>query len=228
MIRILVLALAAANLLYFGWSQWVREEQPRLVAPEASSAARSTSTPGTAPGATQVCTSIGPATDEIRAGEIEKLLRDMQLTPVTRTATGNVREDWWVYVPNADAAAQARTLQAIQNAGITDAFAMADDPAFRVSVGLFMEESGARSRAEIVRNLRLDATVQERMEQQTLVWFDLPGVARNAVDMARLSDEGIEIQALRLEDCPAGAGAPTEEILPPEEVEPEPAAPPQV
>ncbi|HUG72609.1 MAG TPA: hypothetical protein VMK82_04220 [Steroidobacteraceae bacterium] len=205
MIRILVLALAAANLLYFGWSQWVRDEQPRLVAPQAAAAGASPSTSGAATSATQSCTSLGPAADEIRAMEIEQLLRDMQLVPITRTETGSMREGWWVYVPNADAAGQARTLQSIQNAGITDAFAMADDPDFRVSVGLFMEESGARSRAEIVRGLRLDATVQERMEQQTQVWFDLPGAARNAVDMARLADEGIEVQGLRLEDCPTGA-----------------------
>jgi hypothetical protein len=205
MIRILVMALAAANLLYFGWSQWVRDEQPRLVAPQAAAAGTSPSTPGAATSAAQSCTSLGPAADEIRAMEIEQLLRDMQLVPVTRTVTGSMREGWWVYVPNPAAAGQARTLQSIQNAGITDAFAMADDPDFRVSVGLFMEESGARSRAEIVRGLRLDATVQERMEQQTLVWFDLPGSARNAVDMARLADEGIEVQGLRLEDCPTGA-----------------------
>jgi hypothetical protein len=157
MIRILVMALAAANLLYFGWSQWVRDEQPRLVAPQAAAAGTSPSTPGAATSAAQSCTSLGPAADEIRAMEIEQLLRDMQLVPVTRTVTGSMREGWWVYVPNADAAGQARTLQSIQNAGITDAFAMADDPDFRVSVGLFMEESGARSRAEIVRGLRLDA-----------------------------------------------------------------------
>lgn len=228
MIRILVLALAAANLLYFGWSQWAREEQPRLVAPEAAAAGKSSSAPGAAPPAAQSCTSIGPATDEVSAMEIEQLLRAMQLAPVTRTVTGSMREGWWVYVANADAAAQARTLQSIQDAGITDAFAMADDPGFRVSVGLFMEESGARNRAELVRNLRLEATVQQRMEEQTTVWFDLPGVARNAVDMARLADEGIQIQALRLEDCPTGADSSPEGVMPPEDVEPEPAAQPQV
>jgi hypothetical protein len=225
MIRILVLALVAANLLYFGWSQWVRDEQPRLVAPPAAPAGTASSIPGGT--ANAPCTSLGPATEEIRAMAIEQLLRDMQLVPVIRTVTGSMREGWWVYVATADAAGQARALRAIENAGITDAFAMADDPGYRVSVGLFAEEAGARSRAEILRGLRLDATVQERMEEQTLIWFDLPGATRAAVDMARLADEGIELQGLRLEDCPSGDGA-SPESFQPDDAQPEAAGPPQV
>ncbi len=214
MVRILVLVLVAANLLYFGWSQWTREQAPRLVAPPPASAGAQAASTRAAADATR-CTTFGPVTDETRAIVIEELLRDMQLVPSRRIVTTNAREGWWVSVNNPDAAAQARTLRAIQNAGIRDAFAMPDDPEFRVSVGLFMEEEGAESRAESVRALRLDARVSERMQQQTAVWFDLPGQAPAAVDMARFTAEGVDVQRLRLEACPTGADVSIDAILTP-------------
>lgn len=214
MVRILVLVLIAANLLYFGWSQWVTEQEPRLVTPlTASTGAQAAS--ATADSTANRCTTFGPVTDETRALVIEELLRDMQLVPSRRVVTSNAREGWWVYVNNADAAAQARTMRAIQNAGIRDAFAMPDDPEFRVSVGLFTEEAGATRRADAVRALQLDARVSERMQQQTAVWFDLPGQPPTAVDMARFTAEGVDVQRLRLEACPSGADVSIDAILAP-------------
>lgn len=215
MVRILVLVLVAANLLYFGWTQWVREQEPRLLAPPPAPPGAHTAAAATAVVEASGCTTFGPVLDETRAIVIEELLRDMQLVPSRRIVTANAREGWWVYVNNADAAAQTRTLRAIQNAGIRDAFAMPDDPGFRVSVGLFMEEAGANRRAEAVRALQLDARVSERMQQQTATWFDLPGQAPAAVDLDRFTAEGVDVQRLRLEACPSGADVAIEAILAP-------------
>ena len=227
MARLLVFVLLASNLLYLGWSQWVRSEQPRLVSPAvAGSDARAPAIrPATVDAAP--CTSIGPARDETHAMEIEQLLQDMQLAPRRRSTTQQVHEGWWVSVATADAAAQARTLRAILGAGMRDAFAMADDPQFRISVGLFTEEAGARSRAEAVRTLRFEPVVSERLQQQTSVWFDLPGSVRGAVDLARLEDEGIDVQALQVQACPPG-GAGADTAPPDDQAAPGPATPPQV
>ncbi|HWL61189.1 MAG TPA: hypothetical protein VNQ32_00145 [Steroidobacteraceae bacterium] len=214
MVRILVLVLVAANLLYFGWSQWVTEQEPRLVTPPPAPAGAQAASASADSGVNR-CTTLGPVADETRALEIEELLRDMQLVPSRRVVTSNAREGWWVYVNNASADDQARTLRAIQNAGIRDAFAMPDDPGFRVSVGLFMEEAGAIRRADAVRVLQLDARVSERMQQQTAVWFDLPGQPPAAVDMARFTAEGVDVQHLRLEACPSGADVSIDAILAP-------------
>jgi hypothetical protein len=218
MIRILVLVLLAANLLYLGWSRWISEAQPQLVAPEAGTtreqAARSAAT---AAAPVSACTTIGPVRDETHALEIEQLLGAMQLTPVRRTLTEDVREGWWVYVASPNAAAQARVLRALQNAGIRDAFAMVEDPDLRVSVGLFTEEARAASRADAVRALRLEAVVDERMQQQASVWFDLAGTPRGAVDLSRISAEGVEIQGLRIEECPDATDVSLDTILPQQE-----------
>lgn len=213
MIRILVLVLAAANLLYFGWAQWVRQEQPRLVAPSLESTSDA-ATPAAATSATQTsCTTLGPVNDEARVLEISQALDEMQIMTAQRTVTEDARDGWWVYVSNRDAASQARSLRAIQAAGIRDAFAMPDDPQFRVSVGLFTEEAGARTRAEAVRALKLDAVVSERTQQRTVTWFDMAGATGAAVDLARLAAEGIEVRDLRLAPCP-DEEIPVESILP--------------
>lgn len=204
MIRLLVLVLLAANLLYLGWSRWVSEDKPRLVAPAAGASRPASGTAqSTAPTApASACTTIGPVRDDTRALEIEQVLGELQLAPVRRTSTEQVREGWWVYVANTDAAAQNRSLRAIQSAGIRDAFSMPDDPEFRVSVGLFTEEARATSRAEAVRALRLDAVVNERMQQQDSLWFDVTTTSGATVDVGRFSAEGVDVGDLRIEACP--------------------------
>lgn len=213
MIRILVLVLAAANLMYFGWSRWVDQEAPRLVAPETASIVTPTAI---APANTAApCAMVGPVTDEVRAMEIDQLLRDMQLLPLRRVVTAEVPEGWWVHVDNADAASQAAALRAIRNAGLTDAMAMPDDPQFRISVGVFNDEARARSRAAAVSALRLEPVVARRMGQQTSHWFELPGTAPEAVDLSRLAVEGVDISTLRVQPCEDGGDVSIESIMPP-------------
>lgn len=210
MIRVLVLVLAAANLFYWGWSRWVSEESPRLIAPGTATAAAAS--PVT-PAAQAPCTRVGPIAEEVEAMAIEQLLRDMRLQPLRRTVTADVREGWWVYVANADAATQARTLRTIQGAGIDDASAMRDDPEFRVSVGLFIDQSRAERRAGAVRALRLEPVVAERMKQATSTWFEMPGIAPSAVDRTQLAAEGVDTAVLEIRECPDDVSIET--ILPP-------------
>jgi hypothetical protein len=211
MIRILVLVLAAANLLYFSWSRWVRQEAPRLVAPEVapSAAATSASTSMSAVPTTEgACTLLGPMADETRAMEVEQLLRDMRITPLRHTVSAEVRSGWWVHVATADVTAQLRALRTIQEAGIDDAFAMPDDPEFRVSVGVFSDEARAQARAAAVRALRLEAKVTERMSRETSFWFELPGVAPASFDLSRLAAEGIDTSSLEVDACGEQAEVP--------------------
>ena len=212
--------LAAANLLFWSWSQWIRDDKPGLVAPPALPAGVPAST-GAQAADPAACTTIGPLQDEVRIMEIEQLLRDMQLAPARRTLTSDVHDGWWVYLDNANAAAQARSLRLILAAGLRDAFAMPDDPSFKVSVGIFKEEAGARSRAEAVRALGLQPVVGERTRQETSQWFDLPGKGVEAVDMARLASEGVDTQALLLRAC-----MPPEDVVIESAENPQPAEPP--
>lgn len=212
MIRIVVLVLAAANLLFLGWSQWIRDAEPRLIAPGAMSTA-STIAPPPAESAAP-CATVGPIREEVRAMEIEQLLRDMQLHPLRRSVIAEVPDGWWVYVASANAAGQSRALRAIRNAGLGDAIAMPDDPEFRVSLGVFSEESRARNRASAVEALRLEPVVAQRMAQETSFWFELPGTAPASVDLAELGAEGVDITALQVQACEDGDEVSIETIMP--------------
>lgn len=212
MIRIVVLVLVAANLLFLGWSRWVRDATPRLVAPSSATVAATTSSAPATP--VTPCATVGPFEDEAGAKEAEQMLREMQLTPLRRAVTAETRDGWWVYVASVDAASQARALRTIREAGISDAFAMPEDPGFRISVGLFSQESRARSRAEAVQALQLEAVVAERLAPETSFWLELRGAAPAAVDLAALRAEGVETGALRVEACEDGDEVSIDHILP--------------
>ncbi|MET0280411.1 MAG: hypothetical protein ABW278_04710 [Steroidobacteraceae bacterium] len=201
--RLLVMILFAANLLYFGWSHFVSKQQPRLTAATASlPQARPVAPAGPPP-----CATLGPFLDAPAADAAEKQLKDHGWGVVRRIAQELVHDGWWVSVANADAAAQARTLDIIQRWGMRDASAMPDDPQFRVSVGIFSQEQRAEDRALMVQKLKLDAVVTERRIPKDAVWFEVPGVARETLSDGRLRKADLPLEKLRIETCPAAAPA---------------------
>jgi hypothetical protein len=208
MIRILVMVLVAVNLLYFGWTHWVDNDATRLTA-VAATPRKPNPAVVPAPAAPPPCATLGPFVDELQALQALQKLEAAGWSVLRRETAETVHEGWWVYVPNADANQQARTLRSLRAAGIRDAFAMPDDPEFRVSVGIFTEENRAEDRAAQVQKLKLDALVSQRQRDQALVWFDVPGVARETLSDGRLATAGIVLDKLRVESCPvANADAP--------------------
>lgn len=197
MMRIAVMVLVAANLLFLGWSQWIDRGQPRL------SAVATATTPAAArPAPPPPCATLGPFPDETQAEQARQLLTTAGWGVVPRDVTAEVREGWWVYVANPDTDSQTRTLNAIRRAGIADAFAMPVDEQFRVSVGIFSDETRAEDRAGSVQRLQLDAVVAERNRAQSVTWFDIPGVARETLADGRLAGTGLALERLRVETCP--------------------------
>ncbi len=221
MLRIFVLVLAAANLLYFGWAHWAAEKQPVLTA------VASAGKPGRNKAGTQQpappCATLGPFHDDVLANQAEQQLIKSGWNPARRTTSEDIQDGWWVYVVNANTAAQTRTLDAIRRSGLRDAFAMTDDAEFRVSVGLFSDQKRAEERARRVRSLKLDAVVKERRKDQPVIWFDLPGMAREALGDGRLNSTGLPLDALRIEACPV----PADEVPPAGPTEPAPTTAPE-
>jgi hypothetical protein len=203
MLRIVVLMLAAANVLYFSWAHWAAEKQPVLTA--VASADQPGRKKPKAPPAPPPCATLGPFHDELLAEQAAQQLVKSGWRPARRATSEDVHDGWWVYVTNASAAAQTRTLDAIRRSGLRDAFAMTDDAEFRVSVGLFSDQARAEERARRVQGLKLDAVVKERLKQQPVIWFDLPGMAREALSDGRLRNTGLPLDVLRIEACPQPA-----------------------
>ncbi|HTQ37334.1 MAG TPA: hypothetical protein VMH77_09900 [Steroidobacteraceae bacterium] len=211
MLRVVVMLLLAANVLYFGWSHWAVQEKPMLtaVAPGGHHD-RPQATPAAAP----PCATLGPFHDEEPALQAEQQLASAGWHPQRRDTSEDVNDGWWVYVPNADAAAQARTLDALRRSGARDATAMPDDVQFRVSVGLYSDQQRAQERASRLQRLKLDAVVQEHQRQQPAIWFDLPGVTGEALREAHLDGAGLPLDALRIENCPTAVPATTTPATP--------------
>ena len=216
MIRILVLVLLAANLLYFGWASWVRGDDPALTAVKSAAQPATAAEPpppvAAAPPAPPPCSSIGPFNTELDALTSQRKLTEAGWGLLRRETKEQQPDGYWVTVANTGTAAQLRTLGAIMGAGIRDAFAMPDDPQFRVSVGIFRDEERAEDRAARVQRLKLDAVVTQRTREQSVVWFDVPGVARETLADGRLAASGLPLDKLRIEGCPE----PVEASPPPE------------
>jgi hypothetical protein len=208
MIRIAVLALVAANLLYFGWANWVDHGAPDLTAVAASPRKPAPPAPAPPP-APPPCSTLGPFINDIDSSAAEQKLAAAGWGILKRALTEQQSEGWWVYVTNPTPNAQARTLNTLRTAGLRDAFAMPDDPEHKVSVGIFSDEARAEDRAARVQRLRLDAVVKERSREQTVTWIDIPGVARETLADGRLAQTGLQLERLRIETCPdAGSAQP--------------------
>jgi hypothetical protein len=200
MIRTLCLALLAANLLFFAWSHWLEPGPP---------VARATPTPAPvakappAPPAPEACTSLGPFPDVDSVTQAAAALGAAGHRPQSRTENGQAADGYWVFVAGfADATAQQKALVALRRAGITDTFAMPDDPGFRVSVGIFTERDRAEQRAARVGSLKLDAHVEEHFRTDTKHWLDVHGAAADTLGEDALKRLGITTAGLQTAACP--------------------------
>jgi hypothetical protein len=201
MIRNLVLALLAFNLLYLVWAQWIDRDDPPVAARPPPP------NPATAPAAASPCASVGPFSEPMPALQVKEKLQASGLAVENRVTSEALHDGWWVHVDHADQEQQSRTLNALRRAGVRDVFAMPEDPRFRVSVGVFSTEVQAEDRAAQVQRLRLDALVSERLRDQPVIWLDVTGIAKEALRDGRLAAAGIALDGLRIESCPSGTAA---------------------
>ncbi len=202
MIRVLVLLLVAANLLLFAWMALIGDDRPRLQA--VAVAPRSAPLPPEAPPPPPPCTTLGPFDNEVAAESLQRQLEGAGWGVVRREVKEQVADGYWVYVAGLTSVDdQGRVLRALRRTGIQDAFAMPDDPEFRVSVGIFSEQVRAEDRARRVRVLKLDAQVTERMRDATVTWLDIPGVAPATLGDGRLASAGIDLGDMKPGICPS-------------------------
>ncbi|MEO6078511.1 MAG: hypothetical protein ABIQ86_01855 [Steroidobacteraceae bacterium] len=213
MIRLLVLVLLALNLLYFSWARWIDRDNQQLTAAVSTQPTIPAATH--APAALTPCSTLGPFNDELQALQAKEKLEASGWEVRRRDTKESVHEGWWVHVDHADLDSQTRTVYALRLARIGEAFAMRDDPEFQVSAGIFSTKDRAENRAAQVRRLKLDAVVTERVREQSIVWLDAPGVARETLSDGRLAKAGISLDKLRVEACPGVAPAgPAADIIP--------------
>lgn len=237
MVRPLVLALVLANLVFFGWAEWVDVPPPpprssiaglprlTLVSelPPAKRAAvarkMSIETP-------PLCVAVGPFDDPAIAGKAAALLQAKSFAPQQRTAPAPAIRRFWVHLDGLkSAAAVTRALHRLERGGIDDAEAMPPDAGLRqISLGLFADRARAERRARTVRAIGLRPRMDERMVPGTVYWLDLT-LANSSVsvplkDVSALEPRGAS-SPISVQACPTGA-APAASPGPPVQAAPTP------
>ena len=220
--RALLLTLALANLLFFGWSYWIDKpvagrgpiagvaplQLATVVAVASGPASGSAASGAGAVSGAARCSSLGPLADEVTASVVGTALRARNYTPRERTVQADLTDGYWVYIDNlSDTNAREQALKRLARAGVRDAAALASSG--QVSVGLFSAQAGANLRAAAVRAAGLEPVIEARTHQAKEIWFDVdlgndaPPPAVNSL-----------VQGLNLavpptwNACPAGAASP--------------------
>ena len=173
--RALLLGLAFANLVFFGWAGWIDEPSAGVPAPAGVAALQlvpATRSVAAAANSALRCASLGPLIDGETAVAVGTALRARGLEPRERVIGGEAADGYWVYIDNlGDADARARAMKRLARAGIRDAAVLASSG--QISVGLFSGEEGANLRAAAVRSAGLEPIVKSRLRPVDEHWFDV-------------------------------------------------------
>ena len=174
--RTLILTLAFANLLFFGWARWI--DQPGAGHEAAAGVAALQLAPAAAALAAQIastvlrCASLGPLIDGETAVAVATALRARGLEPRARVTQGEAPDGYWVYIDKLnDADTRGRAMKKLARAGIRDAAVLASSG--QVSVGLFSGQEGAELRAAAVRSAGLEPIVKSRLRPVDEHWYDV-------------------------------------------------------
>lgn len=230
-VRTAVFVLIFVNLVFMAWAHWIDvpleppvnqtdARLPRLVLASegpvrlsrATKAAVSAAVPlpseasaATLPPGTRRCVSVGPFNELVQVTHAAALLQERGFTPQQRTEVGDIRDGFWVYVGGIKSAAdETRVLHTLQEAGISDARAMAAaDDGRRVSVGLFSERSGAERRARAVQHLGFSPDIVDRHRSGPTYWVDLDlGTSDAAVPTEGLAPSDKGGSRIQVQVCP--------------------------
>lgn len=200
------LLLVLANLMFFGWANWVDRPVPRprgtAPVPALQLAPRTAAAPATGAARTR-CRSIGSWGEEAAASAASAVLVRRGLAPAVRRVDSSVPDGYWVYVAAADAGQQRRVLRQLERAGVRDAAIIGDGPPpLRVSAGVFSEQKGAEERASAVRHAGFDPVLEERHKSSSAWWLDVKLDARAAEPRADDAEIAAGGATLQWSDCP--------------------------
>jgi len=223
MIRHVAAVLLAVNLAFWGWSHWFREQRagpPALrespgvaVDPGTRNAPDAQPAASVAPVATddplQDCIRLtGFATQSLLEAAASRLAGgNMTLTTGTSdegaAPAGGPAEGHWVHVAGLpDTNAQRDMIDRLSSAGLSDAYALPDDPEHRISVGLFSDATRARQRVEQLRALGIESTVVARTRGASMQrWLELRGTLPADVTAQVLQAWGVNPAQVSLAPC---------------------------
>jgi hypothetical protein len=174
-VRVAFFLLLLVNLAFFAWSRWLAPPQGRLPASPKIDAPRLMLATEAAPASSESsCVTVGPfATNEL-AARARQTLTDSGYPSLPREEAITVPDGFWVYLESpTNAGAEQRLLDKLHRGGVTDAQAVGDVGARRISLGVFSDEARAASQSERVAKLGLLPQILAREKPSSTIWLDL-------------------------------------------------------
>jgi hypothetical protein len=223
-VRILVLLLLLANLLFAAWSYWVapmRTATAGHVTPSATGAGdvrllrEAPSPPVAQPehtgldlaDAALACVSAGPFLERSEADQAEARLKGLGFAVRLREARETVTVGDWVRIEDlATPEDAANALLQLQAAGAADAAVLGADEGEGnvVSLGVFTEPRRAAEAATIARMAGFEPRTVERTREADLFWLDIDRQASGGLPTVEQLGAGdpARVPRLELRRCP--------------------------
>jgi hypothetical protein len=174
-VRAALLLLLLANLAFFAWVQWLAPKEAALpVSPKVDAPRLQLVTESRVETTTGNCVTVGPFPANELAARARQTLTDAGYSSVPREVETREFEGYWVYLeaPTTEAG-ERRLLERLRRGGITDAQAMGEPGARRISLGVFSEEGRAAAQSEKVAKLQLLPQIEAREKPGIAIWLDL-------------------------------------------------------
>jgi len=229
-VRVLVLALLLANILFFGWQYWLGKHEPPVPAdpyrdvPElelASMPAPVSDVPTGEGGAAGfvaddaasagACATLGPFVDKAQAETAIAGSGLSEFQPVLREVAG-VRTTYWVYLPPfRDRQSANRALRTLSDIGIKDAYVVGDgEDRNAIALGLYSDQDRATRRADQIQALGVTAQIGPLKRAITLYMVDLVLPSPSVLDAVQIATLGSGVSIVEI-NCDAPAEGLTDE-----------------
>jgi hypothetical protein len=206
------LALLLANLLFFGWQQWIAPPDVpplrlRSPGPEQEIAQAPTSRGGTAGAAAgasdRSCMRIGPLTDGPLADTLRGRLADQGFEAVIAAEEGQVWVGHWVQIENVPSREEADRIAArLAAGGLPDAYVLQNSPPFSVSLGVFRARDRADKVAVAAGALGFHPQTTDRYRAGTQYWLTVTVPAGRTLPLADLGRQSGQILRSDQVACP--------------------------
>ncbi len=208
------LALLLANLLYFGWQQWVappdvpplrlrspgQEEEIAPLSPRSKSGTTSGVTPAGA------CARVGPLTDGQLADTLRARLGERGFAAVVAAEEGQIWVGHWVQIESVTSREEADRIAArLASGGLPDAYVLQNSPPFSVSLGVFRDRERADKVAAAAAALGFHPQTTDRYRSGMQYWLTVSVPPGRALPLADLGRESGQILRSDQVVCPAAA-----------------------
>jgi hypothetical protein len=175
-VRVALLVLLLVNFAFFAWSQWLAPREAALPVSAKVNAPRLqlASETGAVAATDDRCVTVGPFASNELASRARATLVDAGYPTVPREETSRAVDSFWVFLEAPTSpAAERRLIDRLRRGGITDAQAMGEGEARRISLGIFSDEVRAAAQSERVARLQLLPQIEAREKTGTAIWLDL-------------------------------------------------------